>query len=88
MSYHFQYVVFKVHVLLTQIFLKPLRGTRKPSVFSFTDILQIRPPFPSSNNKQACLLFGTAVRAFKKIFVEITRFELVTSCLQGRRSPN
>ena len=89
MSYHFQYVVFKVRVFYkTQIFLKSIRGTRESPILSFTDILQIRPPFPAGNYKQAYIPSGTVVRAFKKIFVEITRFELVTSCLQGRRSPN
>ena len=71
----------------TQIFLK-YRGTRKSPISSFTDILQIRPTLLHTFDKQAYPAVQSLVRAFKKIFVEITRFELVTSCLQGRRSPN
>ena len=86
MSYHFQYVVFKVHDI-TKLF-SSFRGTRKSAIFSFTGILQMPPMFRPDIFKQACISCRSIVCAFKKAFVEITRFELVTSCLQGRRSPN
>ena len=77
----FQGTCIQYEFPFTQVFLQP----RKPSASSVTESFTcIRPLSPRSINASVL----TDRLRVQENFVEITRFELVTSCLQGRRSPN
>ena len=86
MSYHFQYVVFKVHAIKKLFSSFPWHSRICDSLVHghFANAANVPPRL-----LQASLLtVSFHCLRFQKAFVEITRFELVTSCLQGRRSPN
>ena len=89
LSYHFYflYAIFKVHIDNQMFYL--VIWELKAKLFAhgyLTDILLL-PPRCFHSSKLDSNICGQHQMPFD-YQVENTRFELVTSCLQGRRSPN